>query len=411
MTALQSETRPRPVVSRGEFVAMIAMLMATVAFSVDAMLPALPQIAEDVAGGDVTDAALVVATFMAGMGLGTLFAGPLSDAYGRHPVALGGAAIYIPAALAGALAQSIEFLLVARFIQGLGASGPRIVALAIVRDLFSGRQMAQTISFIMTVFAIVPVLAPSLGALLAWAFSWRGIFVAFALFSIISITWLRLRQPETLLPEKRRPFRMRMLAAGLVEILRTPMVARAILAQSMVYSVLFIALMTSQPVIDEVFGRAATFPFWFGVVALISAGASFLNAAVVVRVGMPRVVRTSLAATAGYALFFLIYMTAIDGSGDVTFFLFLILLCAGFSLAGLCIGNLNAIAMQPLGHIAGLAASTISALSTSLGALLAAPATVFFDGTALPAAIGLLISTIVALIVAQGLAETEDVPI
>ncbi len=405
MPADRSAGTPPEAISRLELIALIAMLMATVAFSVDAMLPALPDIAADVAGGDVTRVALVVAVFMAGMGLGTLVAGPLSDAHGRHPVALGGAAIYIPSALMGALANSLEILLIARFLQGIGASGPRIVAMAIVRDLFSGRQMAQTISFVMTIFTVVPVLAPTMGAVIAGAFGWRAIFVCFAVFSILSILWLRLRQPETLPPEARRPFRIAALKSGLRDVLGSVLVRRAILAQSLVYAVLFICLMSSQPVIDAAFGRGASFHYWFGGVALVSSAASFLNAAIVVRLGMVRVIRSSLLVTAVYAVTYLVSLLTLGTDGALPFALFLILLVAGFSLAGLCIGNLNALAMQPLGHVAGLAASTISAISTSLGALLAAPTTLLFDGTPLPATLGIIAATVAAMALSRGLTD------
>lgn len=384
------------------------MLMATVAFSVDAMLPALPSIAGDVAAGDVKQAAMVISTFMIGLGLGTLFAGPLSDAYGRHAIAVGGAAIFIPASLLAAVTGSIELLLVARFAQGIGASGPRIVALAIVRDLYVGRQMARTISFVMTVFAIVPVLAPSVGAVIDWAFGWRAIFIAFALFSAISILWLKLRQPETHPVSKRRPFRVDALKSGLKDILSNRMVMRSVMAQSLVYTILFISIMSSQPVIDQTFGRAASFPLWFGAIAMVAAGASFLNAAVVVRLGMAWVIRLSLTAMAVYALFYAGLLSLIDGQSTLAFALFLALICAGFSLAGLCIGNLNAIAMQPMGHIAGLAASAISAISTSLGALLASLSTLFFDGTALPATLGILISATIARLLAEKLSEEAE---
>lgn len=154
-------------ISRAELVALLAMLTATVAFSIDAMLPVLPDIAESLVPREPNQVQLVIATFIVGMGLGTLFAGPLSDTFGRHKVAIWGAALYIAGALLGALAPNLETMLIARALQGVGAAGPRVVAVAITRDLFSGRQMARIISFVMIVFTLVPVIAPSMGAAIA----------------------------------------------------------------------------------------------------------------------------------------------------------------------------------------------------------------------------------------------------
>ncbi|NNL72836.1 MAG: MFS transporter, partial [Silicimonas sp.] len=184
----------RSPISRVELIALMGMLTATVAFSIDAMLPALPEIGVALNPAEPQRAQLVIAAFVLGLGVGTLFTGPLSDAFGRRPVAVAGAVIYSAAALYAATADSLDAVLVARAVQGLGAAGPRVVTLAIIRDLFAGRQMARITSYVMMVFTLVPVLAPSLGAGIAWAFGWRAIFLSFAVFSFISITWLLLRQ-------------------------------------------------------------------------------------------------------------------------------------------------------------------------------------------------------------------------
>ena len=234
-------------ISTTELVAILAMLAATTAFSIDAMLPVMPEIAGDLSPDDPNRVQLIVATFLVGMGLGTLFTGPLSDAYGRRSIAVGGAIVYCLAAICAALAPNIETILAARLVQGLGAAGPRVVALAMTRDLFSGRQMARVISFVMMVFALVPVFAPTLGAVIAWAFGWRMIFGSFVVFSIASVGWLLLRQPETLPIESRRPFRISEIINGVAEIGTNKKVVRAVIAQSLIYAMLFVVLMTSQP--------------------------------------------------------------------------------------------------------------------------------------------------------------------
>ena len=233
-------SRDRSQISRLELVSLLAMLSATVAFSIDAMLPALPDIAGDLAPGSANKAQLILGAFILGLGLGTFVAGPLSDDFGRRRIAVTGAVIYTVAALVAAFAPSLELLILARFVQGLGAAGPRVAAMAIVRDLFSGRQMAQVLSYVIFVFTLAPVFAPSIGWTIAWAFGWRAIFVSFAVFSVVSMAWLMIRQPETLAPENRRPFRLGKLAEGAREIVGNRQVRLATLAQTLIFTTLFL---------------------------------------------------------------------------------------------------------------------------------------------------------------------------
>ena len=390
-------------ISTTELVAILAMLAATTAFSIDAMLPVMPEIAGDLSPDDPNRVQLIVATFLVGMGLGTLFTGPLSDAYGRRSIAVGGAIVYCLAAICAALAPNIETILAARLVQGLGAAGPRVVALAMTRDLFSGRQMARVISFVMMVFALVPVFAPTLGAVIAWAFGWRMIFGSFVVFSIASVGWLLLRQPETLPIESRRPFRISEIINGVAEIGTNKKVVRAVIAQSLIYAMLFVVLMTSQPVFDHVFNRGTSYPFWFGLCAAISASASMINAAIVVRLGMQTVVARSLALQVLTSLVFLGVLGTTSGYGDGVFAIFFVWMISVFFMAGLGIGNLNAIAMEPVGHIAGLAASIISASATVIGAVVAVPVSLAFNGTPLPALLGTLAAAVVCFFLVRGL--------
>ena len=398
---------PATPISRSELVAILAMLTATVAFSIDAMLPVLPDIAASLAPDSPNQVQLVIAFFVVGMGLGTLFAGPLSDTYGRHKIAIWGATIYIIGALLGALAPNLETMLVARTLQGLGAAGPRVVAVAITRDLYSGRQMARIVSFVMIVFTIVPVLAPSIGAAIAWAFGWRSIYYAFAVFSFASVGWLILRQPETLHPDNRRPFKARKLWNGIKEIAANRQVMLAICAQTLIYTMLFVALMSSQQIFDQSFGLAASYPLWFGLCAAISATASLLNAFIVVRIGMQRVVVWSLAIQIAISITFIATLTLIDLPFNGSFTAFFIWLISVFYMAGLGIGNLNAVAMEPMGHMAGLAASIISATATVASVVIAAPISLSFDGTPLPIAAGVLGAGIVSLVFARLIDNTE----
>ncbi|NNE88480.1 MAG: multidrug effflux MFS transporter [Silicimonas sp.] len=373
------------------------MMTSTVALSIDAMLPVLPQIGAAISPGDVNRAPLIIAAFVLGMGAGTFFTGPLSDAFGRKPVAAGGALIYIIAALVCAASPTLETMLVARAVQGLGAAGPRVVAIALVRDLYKGREMARTVSLVMIIFMLVPILAPSMGAAIAWGFGWRAIFYSFAIFSILSTAWLLLRQPETLAVENRRPFRASVLVQGVKEVLTHRQVVLGIAVQTLVFAVLFATLMSTQAVFDQIFGYAASFPLWFGLIALISAAAPLLNSVIVMRLGMREVVKWALVVQALATVFFLaLVMTgapAAPGMFAATFAWLTLI----FFMAGLCIGNASAIALEPMGHMSGMAASVVTAASTLLSALLAAPVAQAFNGTMQPLALGVLAFSILGL--------------
>ncbi|PWJ14382.1 multidrug effflux MFS transporter [Jannaschia seohaensis] len=373
---------PTRALSQTEFVALTAMLIATIAFSIDSMLPALPEIGRELSPDAPNIAQLVIVSFVFGMGVGTLFAGPLSDAFGRKRLILAGAGLYCVAAIAAAFAQSLEALLVARVVQGIGASGPRVAAQAMVRDLYEGRAQARVASFIMMTFTLVPAMAPLIGSFIIAGFGWRGVFVSFLFFAGISSLWLTIRQPETLPPERRRPLDLPRLRAACREVLGIPNVRRAILVQTLVFGVLFGTISSIQPVYAEAFGRAESFPFWFALISILSAGASFLNAHLVGRLGMIWLIRRALVAHLAVSALLLAGWPVL--SEALRFPVFLLWQVGAFSLAGLTIGNVQAIAMQPLGHVAGMASSVIASVSTIGAVALAAPIGLTFDGTPIP---------------------------
>lgn len=369
---------PHPfTMGRAEFVALLAMMMASVAFSIDAMLPALPMIGQELTPDRPQNAPLILSMFLFGMGVGTFFTGPLSDSFGRKRVILVGSVLYILGAAIAWASGAFEMVLLGRVLQGLGAAGPRIVTSAIIRDRFSGRQMAQISSVIMMIFVMVPAVAPLLGSFIIAFSSWRGIFIAFMVFALTYSLWMGLRLPETLPAEKRRPLRLRLMFAALSEMARHPVVRLAIVVQLLVSSMMFLTLMLVHPVYDIVYGRGAEFPYWFFCVAVVSGGASLLNALWVVRLGMHRLVSLALGAqmvlSGAFTLFDL-------GGGALGFYFFLVWQAFIFLQAGLTFGNLTALAMEPMGHIAGMAASVVGAIATVGAVLVSAPIGTMFAG-------------------------------
>lgn len=387
MTAVPAGPVRSPI-GRVEFIALMAMLAATVAFSIDAMLPALPSIGDALSPAAPERAQFVITAFVLGMGAGTLLAGPISDAAGRRPVILGGAVLYVAGAAIAGTAQSLEALLIGRVIQGLGAAGPRVVMIALVRDLHAGPGMARIMSFVMTTFSLVPAVAPLIGAGLIALAGWRGVFAAFVVFSAVSVTWLMIRQPETLPPAARRPLSASRLAGALREVFARRVVVLAIGVQTLAFAMLFSVLSTVAYVFDGVFDRAASFPVWFAGIALVAGTGGLLNARLVGRFALPRIVLVSMLAQAGLAGG-AAAASAMGLGGAPLFAVYLIWTTSVFFMAGTVMGNVNAMAMEPLGHIAGLAASVIGSVSTVGAVIVAAPIGMSFDGTVTPVALGI----------------------
>lgn len=371
-----------------EFTAMLAMLFATIAFSIDAMLPSFPAIAAELTPAAPNRAQLIISAFVFGMGAGTLISGPLSDRFGRKPVIAGGLVLYILAALAAHFAGNLELLLAARVLQGIGAAGPRIAGMALTRDLYEGREMARVMSFVMMVFMIVPALAPMIGQGIIVLSSWRGIFLAFMLFGLVALVWVSVRQPETLAAPARRPLSATAIQGGLREVLGNAEVRFYTAAMTLGFGQMMALLSSIQQIFDQTYGRAAEFPYWFALIAAVSASASYVNGRLVMHLGMRRM---AAGAYLGQAVFSTV-MLGVFCLGLIAdraaFAVFFVWATSIFFIAGLTFGNLNALAMQKMGHIAGMATSVIAAISTVLAVVIAGPVGLAFDGTPVPAMAG-----------------------
>ena len=392
---------PTKPLSQGEFVALIAALFATIAISIDAMLPALPEIAATLSPDVPNRAQLVVTSFVFGMGFGTLFAGPLSDAFGRKPVIMLSAGIYVVAAIACYVAPTLETLLIARLVMGIGAAGPRTVSIAMVRDLFAGREMARIMSFVMMVFTLIPAVAPLMGQGIIALAGWKAIFLVYVAFAAIVMTWMSLRQPETLAVAARRPLTAALLLGAVRELFSHRIVMVSLVAQTLTLASLFATLSSMQGIFEVRFDRASSFPLWFGFIALISVAGSVINARVVVRVGMRRILNATYAAVLGLSVVLLAMIWGDVMPEVLAFPAHLLWSIALFAMMGLSMGNLNALAMEPVGHIAGLASSVISAIATVGSVILAVPVGQAFDGTVVPLMAGVAVFIGLSLVAMQ----------
>jgi len=384
-----------------EFVAFTALMFASVAYAIDSMLPLIIPMGEDLSPNSVQSAQLVITSFVFGLGLGTLGIGPVSDAFGRRPVIVAGIVVYMIAAALAALSTSMEMLLAARFLQGLGVAAPRVVTQALVRDQYAGRVMARLMSFSMTLFVLVPAIAPLMGATLGNLFGWRAIFWSFLVFGAVSGLWLWFRQPETLPPERRVPLQVKPVLRAFSEVFANKQVMAYLSALTFGFASMFVWLSTIAPIFDEVYGRADSFPLWFAVSALLSAPGSLVNAYLVMQLGMRRLIFIALVGQlcliAAVGLLFLL-------GGHVPFWLFFVFMVSHFFTVGLIFGNLNALALEPLGHVAGTASSVMGGVSTMVSAAVAAPMTMLYDGTIAPLVAGVgfcAVASLVSMLVAR----------
>ncbi len=378
-----------------EFVTLVALLTSLIALSIDAMLPALPELGADLGVRNPNDSQLVVATLFLGLALGQILYGPLSDSFGRKPPMYVGLLVFILGCLLSMFATNYPVMLIGRFLQGFGAAGPRIVSIAMVRDQYQGRAMARIMSFVTAVFIMVPVLSPALGQLILAVADWRAIFGSFLIVAGVSAVWFGLRQPETLPAQSRRPFQLGRITRAVKEVCVNRVSFGYTVATGFVFGAFIGYLNSAQQILQQTYGLGVKFPLYFGVLALAIGGASFANAHLVLRLGMGKLSRASMASIALISMPFFLVASAFDGTPPL--WTVMVYLLAVFFFFGILFGNLSARAMEPLGHIAGVAASVIGFLSTLMSVVLGTVIGRAFNGTVLPLVAGFGVLGLAAL--------------
>lgn len=379
-SSASSEVLREPGIPFAEFVTIIAMIMALNAMAIDVMLPALPAIGDALNIIEENNRQLILLSYLVGFGGAQLFFGPVTDAFGRRHILVGGLALYSLASVAAIFAMDLDTLLIARVLQGVGCAAARVSALSVVRDCYTGRRMGKVMSLVMMVFMAVPVVAPSVGQAVLLIAGWHWIFALLLLSGFAMMVWSALRMPETLAQEKRRPMVLKTITSAYLTALTTRVSLGYMVGTAFIFGGLFSFLAMSQQIFVDIFGLGTLFPIVFAAIAITMAVASFTNAQLVEAIGMRRL--SHGAAVIYTALGFVVWL--LPSLGLENFWLFLVLTTAIMTSFGFLGANFNAMAMEPLGAIAGTASSVIGTISTLGGAILGYVMGQLFDGTTQP---------------------------
>ena len=401
------EPAPGGQTGLGEFVALMAFAMSLVALSIDAMLPAFPDMAQDLQVTAANDIQLVVSLLFIGLAIGQLFYGPLSDSIGRKPAIYIGFVLFMLGSLLSMVASDFTTMLAGRLLQGIGAAAPRTVAVALIRDRFHGAEMARVMSFIMTVFILVPIFAPALGQAILLVAGWRSIFGAFIVLALATLVWLSLRQAETLPKDKRRSFTLKNITAAFHEVLMSRLAMVYTLVAGCVSGAFLSYLNTSQQIFQVQYGQGKLFPLYFGILAVSVGFAALLNSGLVMRFGMHTLANRALLVMMVLTWFFLAIVWAYAGHPPL--WLFMAICLALFFCIGVLFGNLNSIAMEPLGHVAGTAAAVIGSVTTLLAVVLSYLVGQAYNGTLFPLALA-FVSLITVSVLLTRLTKTTGLP-
>ncbi len=376
-----------------ESVALIAMMMSLAALSIDAVLPALPIIGNELGVEHENANQLIISLLFLGMSAGQMIYGPLSDAIGRKPAIYTGFVIFISGTLLSLFATCFTMMLSGRILQGLGAASTRIVSIAIVRDQYEGPLMARVMSFVMTVFILIPILAPALGQFMLNVSGWRSIFWIFLFLSFFSLAWFSLRLPETLSKQKRIPFTLSRIVSAVREVLSIRTSFAYTIISGLVFGSFLGYLNSSQQILQIQYELGEKFPLYFGIIAVAFGAATLMNSKLVMHFSMQELVHRAIQAVIVFSAIFLVLSIVQKGHPPLLFFI--LYLMPLFFAIGILFGNLNALAMEPLGHIAGIGASTVGSLSTFTALAIGTVIGQNYNGTIVPLVSGfLLLSTL-----------------
>jgi len=379
-----------------EFISLMASLMAIASLSLDAILPALGDIGISICITNSKDNQLLITMIFFGMGVGQLISGALSDSLGRKPVVLYGYIVFALASLLCIHSKSLDIMIVGRVMQGVGLSAPRSVSMSIIRDKYSGNHMARIMSFVSVIFILVPIIAPSFGKLMLDSFGWESIFYSQIIFGLVVIIWLWRRQKETLTEENKKEVKLSLFINGVREFLKHK--------DSIIYTLMigiitapFLAYISaSQQIFQEQYGLVDEYTYIFSGLAIVIGLATYLNGMLVMKFGMLRLVTLSLSSLLTIST---LYVILYNQEGNPPVIVLIVFFGLTLFTTGFIVGNLNALAMQPIGHIAGIGAAIVGFISTIITILLATIIGRFISTTALPVFMGFSFCGFLALLI------------
>ncbi len=381
-------------ISAKEFTLLVALLMSIVAISIDALLPALGIISQDISLAYPNQAQLIISALFFGMAIGQLICGPMSDATGRKKVLYSGILLFLCGSVICFFAQDINTLLAGRFIQGLGVAGPYVSAISIVRDKYAGREMAKVMSLVMMIFIMIPAIAPSLGQAILFFASWRYVFVLYVVYAVAIGLWIFLRLEETLPVENRIPLSITGFVDGFKEVICNPTTMGYTLCMGLFFGSFIGYLNSSQQIFQVQFATGKLFTVYFGVLALVFGAASLFNSRLVEKWGMHFISnRAVLGIIISSALFLGLHALC-----DIQLWMFMVYAAVLFFAFGLIFGNVNAMAMEPMGHVAGIASAVIGSVSSIISMVIGTAIGQLYNNTLIPMTLGFLSMTMLALL-------------
>lgn len=379
-----------------EFVSLMALLMSLTALAIDAILPALPTIARDFNVSNANDAQHLISFLFAGLVIGQLLYGPLSDSFGRKRLISVGIVIFLIGCVVSLIAPTFEILLISRLIQGAGIASTRVLTMAMVRDQYVGNEMGKIMSLITMVFIVVPALAPSLGQVILFAGDWHLIIWSFIVTATIGMTWLAIRQPETLAQGERKPFKVKRLYEATKFIVMNRTTMGYTITSGLIFGAFIGYLLSSQQIFATIFDAEKYFPLYFGMLAIFIGCSSFINSRLVQKFGMRRLCFFSLKTITIITLFFNIVVYLFNGVPNLI--VFLLFMIGIFMCVGILFGNFNSLAMEEVGHVAGVATAVVTSIQNIVSLFFGSIIGATFNGTVFPIAIGFFILSILALV-------------
>ncbi len=386
--------------SEAEFIIVMASLMSLVALAIDALLPAIVDISKSIHVTDATNNQLFITMIFLGLGFGQLISGPLSDSFGRKPVIYCGFIVFAFASFICVFATSLEMMIVGRLLQGVGLSAPRTISIAMVRDRFSGNYMAKVMSFIVVIFLLVPVIAPAIGKLMLDTYGWRSIFYSQLIFGFFTMLWVWKRQPETLKIENRKKFKFSLFSDGIKEFFKHKDAVVFTFFSGLITGSFIVYLSASQLIFEEQYHLKEEFPYIFAALSISIGLATFLNGKLVVKLGMLKLISIF---TVLFTVIPIIYLLFFFGEQNPNISILLIFFGLQFFSIGFLFGNTRALAMQPIGHIAGVGAAINGFISTIMAVPIATFIGSFINKTALPLFMGFFICGFISLLLLASL--------